>query len=53
MAPIRGLPGVEVIQQRDERGTRSSLNLDPPVDFMPDLRKPEPRSAQVRPKPPT
>jgi hypothetical protein len=24
------------MQQRDDRGTRRSLNLDPPVDVMPD-----------------
>ena len=36
MAPIRGPPSIDAMQQRDDRGNRRSLNLDPPVDVMPD-----------------
>ena len=38
MAPIRGPPSIDALQQRDDRGTRRSLNPDPAVDVMPDLR---------------
>lgn len=36
MAPIRGPPSVDAMQQRDDLCTRRSLNVDPPVDVMPD-----------------
>ena len=36
MAPIRGPPRADALQQRADRGTRRSLNLDPAVDVMPD-----------------
>jgi len=36
MASIRGPPCDGAMQQWDGRDTRRSLNLDPPVDVMPD-----------------
>lgn len=36
MAPIRGPPGASALQQRADHDARRSLNLDPPVDVMPD-----------------
>ena len=36
MAPIRGPPSVGAMQQRDDRGTRRSVHLDPSVEVMPD-----------------
>ena len=36
MAPIRGLPSDGNMTQRDDRSSRRSLDLDPPVDVMPD-----------------
>ena len=36
MAPIRGPPGDVDMTERDDFCTRRSLNLDPPVDVMPD-----------------
>ena len=35
MAPIRGQPGDGNMTQRDDRSSRRSLDLDPPVDVMP------------------
>jgi len=46
-------PSDAAMQQRNDRGTRRPLNRDPPVDVMPDLKKPESGSGQVRPNPPT
>ena len=36
MAPIRGPPCVDALQQRNGRDTRRSLNPDQPDDVMPD-----------------
>jgi hypothetical protein len=36
MAPIRGPPGNVEMQQQDGVASRRSVNLDPPVDVMPD-----------------
>jgi len=47
MVPIRGPLGVDAMQQRDDLWTRRSHHPDPPVDVMPDLRKPEPRPGLV------
>lgn len=47
VAPIRGPPSVDVMQQRDDRGARRFLNLDASVDVMPDDEKPEPGSGLV------
>jgi len=52
MAPIRGPPGDGAMQERDDRWTRRSHHPDPPVDVMPDLRKPEPGSRLVSENPP-